>query len=141
MSFAKLISKQRELIVYCLIGCTGASLDFAVYSVLTRCVALHYQLANFIGVSCGILNNFFLNYYFNFKARGHLPARLASFYAVGMVGCAMSAFLLWLLIGRMHLNAIAAKLCTIAFVTVVQFCMNKLLTFRRTSPMKEKVHV
>ena len=116
-------------------------MDFAVYSVLTRCVALHYQLANFIGVSCGILNNFFLNYYFNFKARGHLPARLASFYAVGMVGCAMSAFLLWLLIGRMHLNAIAAKLCTIAFVTVVQFCMNKLLTFRRTSPMKEKVHV
>ena len=116
-------------------------MDFAIYSALTRCFALHYQLANFIGVSCGIVNNFFLNYYFNFKARGHLPARLASFYAVGMVGCAMSAFLLWLLVGWMHLNAIAAKLCTIAFVTVVQFCMNKLVTFRITGSMKEEDYV
>ena len=127
----RLFKKYRELVVYCMIGCTGAGLDFIIYAVLTNFVGLHYQLANFLSVSFGIINNFFLNRQFNFKTKDRLVARLCSFYAVGMFGWALSAFCLWLFIEKFALNTLVAKLGTIFFVTVVQFCLNKFITFRK----------
>ena len=123
--------KYRQLIVYCIIGCTGATLDFIVYALLTTSVGLHYQIANFLSVSFGIVNNFFLNRHFNFKTRDKFWTRLACFYSIGMFGWALSAGCLWLFVERIGLNELVAKLGTIAFVTVVQFCLNKFITFRK----------
>lgn len=128
-----LIKRYRELVVYCMIGCTGATLDFVIYAVLTSCIGLHYQLANFIGVTVGIVNNFVWNYFFNFKVRNHFLLRLISFYGVGMIGCALSAGCLWLFIEKLTFNTLIAKLCTIFFVTIVQFCLNKFITFKGRS--------
>lgn len=126
-----LMSKYRELIVYCMIGCTGATLDFVVYASLTHGVGLHYQIANFLSVSFGIINNFFLNRHFNFKVKDRMGARLASFYAIGMLGWALSAALLWLFVACFSINSLIAKLGTIVFVTAVQFCLNKFITFKK----------
>ena len=129
-----LFRKYRELILYCLIGCTGATLDFVIYAALTKGAGLHYQLANFISISFGIVNNFFWNYFFNFKTHDHLLARLASFYCVGMFGWSLSAGCLWIFIEQLRLNILFAKLGTIVLVTIVQFCLNKFITFKRSAP-------
>ena len=125
------LGRYRELVVYCIIGCTGAGLDFVVYAVLTSYAGMHYQLANFLSVSFGIVNNFFWNYFFNFKTKDRMLIRLGSFYAVGMFGCALSAGCLWLLIEKVGLCSLISKLATIFIVTVVQFCLNKYITFRK----------
>lgn len=127
----QLLANHRQLIVYCIIGCSGASLDFIVYALLTKLMAMHYQLANFLSVSFGIINNFLLNRQFNFKTKDKLIKRLASFYSVGMFGWALSAGCLWLFIEVMSLNALVAKLGTIFIATIVQFCLNKFITFRK----------
>ena len=124
-------SKGRELVMYCMIGCTGATLDFVIYAALTSCNAMHYQLANYFSVSVGIVNNFFLNYYFTFKTRDHIFIRLISFYCIGMFGWLLSAVILWICIEKLNLNVLVAKLCTIVMVTVVQFCFNKFITFKK----------
>ena len=126
-----LLHKYRELILYCIIGCTGAALDFVVYMCLVEWVGVHYQLANLVSVSFGIVNNFFWNYFFNFKVRNHILIRLCSFYCVGMFGWALSAGCLWLFIEQIGINVLVAKLGTIFFVTAVQFCLNKFITFKR----------
>ena len=123
--------RYRELVVYCIIGCTGATLDFVVYAGLIKWTGLHYQLANFVSVSLGIVNNFFWNSFLNFKMRDHLLIRLGSFYCVGMFGWALSAGCLWLLVEYIGSNVIVAKLATIFFITIVQFCLNKFITFRK----------
>lgn len=133
-----LLGRNRELIIYCIIGCMGAGLDFVAYVIITGCVSLHYQLANFISVSLGIVNNFFWNRCLNFKTKDLLFARLASFYAVGMLGWALSAGCLWLLIEQMGINVFLAKLGTIFFVTIFQFSLNKTITFRRTAKSAEQ---
>ena len=132
-SARNLLEKYRQLIVYCVIGCTGATLDFLIYAALTAFCGVHYQTANFIGASCGIINNFFLNRHFNFKVKDRFLMRLMNFYLVGMFGCALSAALLWLFIEQFHWNVLVSKLVTIFFVTVVQFCLNKFITFRKGS--------
>lgn len=123
--------KFHELIVYCLIGCTGATLDFVVYALLSNAVGMHYQLANLISVSFGIVNNFMLNFHFNFKVRDHIWKRLASFYCVGMLGWALSAALLWFFVERFGVNSLVAKLLTIFAVTITQFSLNKFITFKK----------
>lgn len=138
----RLIKVYRELIIYCIIGCTGATIDFVLYTILTGWLDMHYQLANFLGISFGVINNFFLNYFFNFKTKDRMMTRLASFYSVGMLGWILSAFLLWLLVERLGINSIVAKLATIVLVTVVQFLLNKFITFRKTnSNNKEEIYV
>lgn len=124
--------KYRELVVYCLIGCTGAGMDFVVYTLLTAWAGMHYQLANFLSVSFGIINNFFWNCYFNFKTKDRIWRRLISFYTVGMFGWALSALLLWVFIEQMGVNTLIAKLGTIVVVTMVQFGLNKFITFKKT---------
>ncbi len=124
-----------------MIGCTGAGLDFVIYAALSYWSGLHYQIANFISVSFGILNNFFLNYFFNFKTKDRLLVRLARFYSIGMLGWVLSTFCLWIFIERIGINAIVAKLETIVFVTIMQFCLNKFITFRKNNSNKETTNV
>ena len=131
VSLRDLYARHRNLLLYCMIGCVGAGLDFCIFSALTACVGVHHQIANIISISAGIVTNFFLNYFFNFKNRGKLLLRLFSFYLVGLSGLGLSAALLWLFIDRMGIPAIASKIGTIFFVTVMQYTLNKTISFRK----------
>ena len=126
-------SRFRELIVYGMIGCTGAGMDFVIFWFLTNNVGVHYQLANVISVTFGITNNFFLNAFFNFRTTDFLFSRFVKFFGIGMLGWVLSAGLLWLFVSQFGWAKVFAKLCTIFFVTVIQFLLNKAITFRKVS--------
>ena len=126
-----LYTRYRQLFWYCVIGCSGAALDFVVFYLLVNFASYHHQLANFISISCGIVNNFMLNYFFNFKSGNRIWLRLLSFYAVGMVGWALSAAMLYILVDKLALLPVVAKLLTIFVVTIVQYVLNKSLSFRK----------
>ena len=125
------LASQRELIFYCIIGCSGVAIDYVTFAVLTHCSSLHYQAANAISVSLGICNNFMWNAHLNFKVKDNLLLRFCSFYCVGLVGLGISAALLYLFVEVMKGNVLVSKLAIIFIVTVVQFLLNKFVTFRR----------
>ena len=126
-----LASNQRELILYCFIGCTGVAIDYLGFLILTNWTTLHYQVANAISVSLGILNNFFWNAHANFKVRSRLLLRFLSFYSVGLLGLGISATLLYLFVECWRWNIVLSKCLAIFFVTMVQFTLNKFITFRK----------
>lgn len=127
-----LYARHRNLFLYCMIGCVGAGLDFCIFSLLTGCCGVHHQGANIISISVGIVTNFFLNYFLNFKNRGKILLRLFSFYLVGLFGLGLSAALLWFFIDRLKISVIVSKIGTIFFVTVMQYTLNKTISFRKT---------
>ncbi len=129
LSDIHLRQELRHLILYGLIGCCGASLDFFVYWLLTS-QDIFYQYANFVSVTCGIMLNFFLNAKLNFKSETKLTKRFLCFYTVGMCGWLLSASLLYLGIECFHFSEIVTKLVSIIIVTASQFTMNRLVTFR-----------
>ncbi len=130
ISGAKASSPLGELVRYCLIGVTGASLDAILFWLMTRS-GIYYQAANFISVTCGIVNNFFLNAFFNFKTKNRLLRRFCSFYTIGMLGWGVSAVLLWLFVEKWGVRPVASKLTIIFIVTALQFTLNKIFTFAR----------
>ena len=123
-------SKYLKFIKYCLIGISGATLDFLLYTFLVKYFTMHYLIANAISVTVGITNNFFLNAFFNFKITDRLFVRFLSFYSVGILGLVISEVLLFVFIENIGLNSIISKLVTIFIITLIQFFLNKTFTFK-----------
>lgn len=128
-----LILKYREFILYGIIGCGCATFDFIVYT-LILCVTngQHLLIANAIGVSCGIIASFLLNRKYNFKVKDKSIRRFVCFFCVGLIGLLISSFLIVFLIDNIVLSNSIAKLCTIFIVSVIQFLLNKFITFKTT---------
>lgn len=120
----------RNVILYGLIGGFCAALDFAVYSLLCHFDVLPYLWANVISIHIGIFTSFFLNRNFNFKVRDNSLVRLLSFYFVGLVGLGISTLILYLLVDVCQYNEFICKLITIIVVALVQFLLNKYITFK-----------
>lgn len=131
ISLKKIIKRYQNFLLYAIIGGFCAALDFAVYSVL--CFILPYLWANVISTHCGIFCSFLLNRQFNFKVKNKTVIRFLSFYIVGLIGLAISSFLLYLLVDIASLNELVCKLLTIVLVAIIQFILNKFITFKNTS--------
>ena len=129
----QILSRNRQFILYCLIGASGVTLDFLVYSLLLRTAVADYQAANAVGYSSGTLLSFFLNAHFNFKTRDWVALRLFSFCLVALLGWAASAGTLFVLVARLGLDKYLAKIASLVVVVILQYNLNRLISFRKTS--------
>lgn len=120
--------KYRNLILYGLIGGSCALLDFIVYSGL--CSIIPFLVANVISTHCGIFCSFFLNRKYNFKVEDNTLRRFFSFYTVGLLGLAVSEGLLFLMVNYFGIEKIVSKLITVVAVALLQFVLNKFITFK-----------
>lgn len=128
-----LFIKCRPLIIYGIIGALSAGLDFVIYLFLTGYFSINYLVANVISVHCGIICSFILNRQFNFKIKDKTIMRFMSFYGVGLFGLTLSFCFLYLLVDIVNINTITSKLVTIIIVALVQFILNKTITFKTKS--------
>ncbi len=128
---SKFYHKFRNLILYGIIGCFTAALDFVVFTVLSRYVGIYYLLANCISVLVGITTSFVLNRSYNFRVKDKVKRRFAIFLTVGLCGLCLSNLILWLGIDYMHLDEIITKLASIILVVGFQFMLNKFVTFKK----------
>jgi putative flippase GtrA len=126
-----LLSK-KQFLLYCVIGASGVTLDFGIYSLLVKTKLLDYQAANAIGYASGTLLSFILNAKFNFRVTDKIALRLLSFFSVAFLGWLASAGLLHLLIGRLGFDKYLSKLATLVVVVLLQYNLNRLLSFRKT---------
>ncbi len=126
-----LYSKFRNLILYGIIGGFCAALDFGIYTLLCYFNIIPYLWANIISVHCGIFCSFFLNRLINFKVTDKTTQRFISFYIVGLIGLGISEGMLLLMVNVGQWNEIACKLITIVIVALVQFFLNKYITFKK----------
>lgn len=123
--------KFRHLILYGIIGSFTSTLDFLVFTALTRLCGVNYLVANCISVLVGITTSFCLNRTYNFKVSDKTAQRFSIFLAVGLTGLLMSNVILWIGIEKLHANETITKLASIVLVVFFQFLFNKFVTFRQ----------
>lgn len=128
--FAGLFNKFRHLILYGVIGGMSSGLDFLLYTALFELVGLNYMLANCISVLAGITVSFLLNRKYNFKVEDKTLWRFLIFLSVGLGGLLFSNLILYLCIRRMLMDELVAKLLSIVPVVLLQFILNKCITFK-----------
>ena len=125
--------QHKQFLLYCAIGGCGTGLTLLTFALLVKFTALHYQLANAIGYSAGTVLSFILNARFNFQVTDQPLRRFAIFFAVALAGLAVSAGLLNVLVGRYQLNVYFTYLVVIFVVVLLQYNLNRLLSFRKTN--------
>lgn len=125
--------QKKQFLLYCVIGASGVTLDFGIYSLLVKTQLLDYQAANAIGYASGTLLSFVLNARFNFRVTDRIVLRLLAFFSVAFLGWLASAGLLHLLVGRLGFDKYLSKLATLVVVVLLQYNLNRLLSFRKTT--------
>lgn len=124
--------QKRQFLLYCLIGFSGVGLDFCIYSLLIKTRLLDYQAANAVGYASGTLLSFVLNARFNFRVSDRISLRMLSFFGVAFLGWLASAATLGVLIGHLGWNKYLAKAATLFVVVVLQYNLNRLVSFRKS---------
>lgn len=120
---------MQQFLLYCLCGGLGVSTDYAVYY-LSYSAGLWYQGANGLGYLAGTLLSFALNRVLTFGMRDRVLQRLGLFLGVAAVGYSASAVLLWALVQYGQLDPRIAKLITLPMVVLLQFGLNRRITFQ-----------
>jgi putative flippase GtrA len=118
-----------QFLLYCLCGGIGVSTDYAVYYVALK-LGAWYQAANVLGYVSGTGVSFLLNRKITFRIRDKLVHRLAIFIGVAAIGYSASALMLWLMVDSISVDAKTAKLFTLPVVVILQFSLNRRITFR-----------
>ena len=128
----RLYQKFRHLILYGLIGSLSSGLDFGVYTLLVSVLSWNYILSNCISVIVGILTSFTLNRNYNFKVTNKTAQRFSIFIFVGLSGMLLSNIILYCCVDLLQLNKVMAKLLSIIPVVLLQFLINKYITFKKS---------
>ena len=124
---------MMQFLLYCFCGGLGVSMDYGVFWLSIQS-GLWYQLANALGYLAGTLLSFALNRIITFQMRDRVLQRLAIFLGVAGTGFGVSALLLWGLVQLLSIDPLIAKLITLPVVVVLQFSLNRRLTFKSSSP-------
>ncbi len=127
----ELYFRFRNLILYGIIGGFCATLDFGVYTALCQFDIMPYLWANIISIHVGIFTSFLLNRSFNFKVKDKTTKRFLSFYTVGLTGLGISELMLYLMVTLGGMNELVCKLISIVVVALIQFVLNKFITFSK----------
>ena len=115
----------KNLLLDVLIGCGGLCVDFGIFTLMLK--ILPPEIANVIGAVCGFFFTFSLNTFLNFRKKTRLLLRFVSYALVCFVGTALSTLLIHVLKGL--LGAYAAKLIAMGAAFLLQFVLNKLVTY------------
>jgi len=130
-------ARLRQFIAYALCGGTGVLTDLSLYSLLVWS-GVGYQWANAAGYAAGTLVSFVLNRHFTFRTYDNTLRRFGLFLAAALTGYLVSSGLLWLLVEQLGVNVFIAKLLTLAVVLVLQFSLNRAITFRASTDISSR---
>lgn len=121
----------KKLFLYGVIGCFSASMDTALFFVLTKVFVFQYLTANFCSVNFGILISFLQNNFFNFKTKDKIKKRAFKFFCIGYLGLLLSTLIIWFGSEFLQLDSMYVKITSVFIVAFFQFVLNYFITFKK----------
>ena len=124
---------MKNFLLYLFFGGLGVGVDVGIYSAAIS-FGVWYQYANLMGYAGGTSISFFLNRTFTFAVKDQILKRFFLFFSVAFCGLVCTIFLLWLCVTIFSWDAKISKVLTLPFVLVLQFTLNRLITFKANKP-------
>lgn len=119
-----------QLFKFGLVGASGYIVNLIVYELARQQLGIHYMLAAVAAFCVAVLNNFFWNRHWTFKAgEGHAGFQALRFFVVSLVALAFNLVLLKGLVAA-GVGELPAQAVAVLLATPVNFVGNKLWSFR-----------
>ncbi len=114
-----------------IVGCSGMMVDFGVTWLCKEKFRWNKYLSNSLGFVLAATNNYIWNRLWTFQSQSEAVAReYISFVIIAIIGLGINNTIIYLLHERLHLNFYLSKLIAIGCVTLWNFTMNYVFTFR-----------
>jgi dolichol-phosphate mannosyltransferase len=119
-----------QLVKFCLVGGSGYAVNLATFALCVKVFDMHHLLAATAAFVVAVLNNFWWNRHWTFKARdGHAGFQAARFFAVSVVAFLFAASVLELLVSVFGVSELPAQAISIVAATPLNFVGNKMWSF------------
>jgi len=120
-----------KFLKFCIVGSSGMIIDFGTTWLLKEKVKINKYIANSTGFILAATSNYLLNRCWTFHSENaQVATEYLSFILISIAGLGINNLVLYLLTDKMKLNFYLSKLFAIVVVTLWNFFMNYLVTFR-----------
>jgi putative flippase GtrA len=120
----------EKIIKFGLVGLIGMSIDFGLTWLFKEKLRFNKYVANTIGFSAAVINNFILNYLWTFNAdRDNAPIFFIKFLAFALIGLGLNNLIIYLLNEKLSFQFYASKFLAICLVFLWNFSANNYLNF------------
>lgn len=120
-----------KFLKFCAVGFSGMIIDFGVTWLLKEKARANKYIANSAGFILAATSNYMWNRFWTFHSENkHVATEYFSFILISLAGLAINNFIIFLLNDKLKLNFYLSKLFAIGVVTIWNFIMNYLVTFR-----------
>ena len=120
-----------KFIKFCAVGFSGMILDFGTTWILKEKFKINKYISNSIGFILAATSNYMLNRYWTFHSENkQVATEYLSFMLIALTGLGINNFVIFLLHDKLKLNFYVAKIFAVGVVTVWNFSMNYLFTFK-----------
>lgn len=118
-----------HLVIYGFFGVIAACLEYGTFSALLYFSVVKFpEVANICGAVVGFLFTFVMNTFLNFKKKDKLAQRFSSYFLICFGGMIVSTLSVNLL--KNVVNVYVLKLFLLVVVSLIQFILNKIITYK-----------
>ncbi len=119
-----------QLMKFCAVGASGYVVNLCVFAACVGLLDAHHLVAATAAFVVAVLNNFWWNRHWTFRARGgHAGFQAARFFAVSIVAFLVAATVLEVLVSVAGLPELLAQAISIVAATPLNFIGNKMWSF------------
>ena len=120
-----------KFIKFCVVGFSGMVIDFGTTWLLKEKLKVNKYIANSTGFILAASSNYLFNRFWTFHSENpRIATEYMSFILISAIGLAINNLIIFLLNEKMKLNFYLSKLFAIGVVTIWNFFMNYMITFR-----------
>lgn len=124
----------KRFVKFAITGGIGFVLDFILTWFFKEKLGLNPYVANGVGFSAAVINNFYLNKYWTFSRKGgSVGVQFSYFICFSVIGLILNTFLLFFFTNYLHLNFYIGKCMAIALVFIWNYSVNSFVTFKNQS--------
>lgn len=122
----------RHINKFGFVGCLNTLIDFGIFSVLNGVFGINYVVSQILSYSSGTLNSFFCNKFWTFKdtrTNKKTSNEIIQFITVNLASLSVSILGLSVLLKDHYMNALLAKIISMALAQIVNFLGYKFWVF------------
>ena len=120
-----------KFLKFCVVGFSGMVIDFSTTWLLKEKAKVNKYVANSTGFILAATSNYIWNRIWTFQSENsQIAVEYFSFILISIAGLGINNFVIYLLNDRLKINFYLSKLLAIGVVTVWNFLMNFIITFR-----------
>jgi len=119
----------QKIAKFGVVGFIGMCIDFLVTWLCKEKFKINKYIANSLGFTCAVINNFYLNLKWTFQSTGNTNVYFIKFILISVVGLGLNNMFVYLFSDRLSINFYVSKALAVLCVFAWNFTANNYFNF------------